>query len=164
MSQVIDRLVALRVSDVMASNVQTVSCNQTMAEVAKLFAQHDLSSAPVVDELGHCVGVITATDFVKRENSLQQPSEITAIEAEGYRCVSVGVDYVSHHMSEGVQSIDPGASLLMAARMMCAEHIHRLLVIDDSNHPVGVVSTMDIMAAMVNAVDEMKADANRDAM
>ena len=66
-------------------------------------------------------------------------------------------------MSEAVQSIDPGASLLIAARMMCAEHIHRLLVIDDSQQPVGVVSTMDIIAAMVNVVDEMNADIDREA-
>ena len=163
MSQVIDRLVALRVSDVMASHVQTVGRNQTMSEIAAIFAQHDLSSAPVVDELGHCVGVITASDFVKRENRMQQTSGIDAIDSDGFRCVPVGADYVSHHMSEAVQSIDPGASLLIAARMMCAEHIHRLLVIDDSQQPVGVVSTMDIIAAMVNVVDEMNADIDREA-
>ena len=42
--------------------------------------------------------------------------------------------------------------------MMCGAHIHHLLVIDDENHPVGVISTMDIVAAMVNVVDEMNVE------
>ena len=163
MSQVIDRLVALRVADVMAARVHTVGQNQTMSETAATFVQHDLSSAPVVDELGHCVGVVTASDFVKRENQLHQTSPIATELSDGYRCVPVGADYVSGHMSGAVQAVDPGASLLIAARMMCAQHIHRLLVIDDSQHPVGVISTMDIIAAMVNVVDEMNADIDREA-
>jgi predicted transcriptional regulator len=37
---------------------------------------------------------------------------------------------------------------------MCAEHIHRLLVLDQQERPVGVVSTMDVVAALLNAVEE----------
>jgi len=170
MPHTIDRLAALRVADVMAKDLLTVSKNQTMSDVAATFARRELSSAPVVDELGHCVGVITASDFVRRESEIQRAVENAdssgggVVHAEGdqpYRCVPVGNDYVSYHMTEAVQSVDPGASLLKAARVMCAEHIHRLLVIDDKNHPVGVISTMDIIAAMVNVVDEMNAEFER---
>jgi predicted transcriptional regulator len=64
-------------------------------------------------------------------------------------------------MSPAVQAIDPGASLLKAARVMCAEHIHRLLVLNESNRPVGVISTMDIVAALVNVVDESQVGVER---
>ena len=170
MVQVIDRLVTLRVSDVMAKDILTVGKNQTMTEVAGKFVEQGLSSAPVVDELGHCVGVITASDFVNRETRLMQKESdplgeggklLEGQEEQPLRCVPVGDDYVSYHMSQGVQSIEPGASLLRAARVMCDEHIHRLLVIDEQNHPIGVISTMDIIAAMVNVVDEMQSDIQR---
>ena len=170
MPHIIDRLAALRVSDVMAREVVSVGKSQTMSEVAAIFSEQKLSSAPVVDELGHCVGVITASDFVRRQSELQQmPEEGFAADAQlqtdekgkTYRCVPLGDDFVSYHMTEAVQAIDPGASLLKAARMMCTQHIHRLLVIDDRSQPVGVVSTMDIVAAAVNVVDEMNQDSQR---
>ena len=63
-------------------------------------------------------------------------------------------------MSPAVQSIDPDASLLRASRVMCAQHIHRLFVIDEKNHPIGVISTMDVVAAMVNVIDEMETQAS----
>ena len=166
MPHVIDRLAALRVADVMAREVRTVGKNQTMSEIAADWVENGLSSAPVVDELGHCVGVVSASDFVKRENRIQQSGDggsATSDEQTGhpYRCAPVADDYVSHHMTDAVQTIHPAESLLQAARVMCAEHIHRLLVVDPQGHPVGVVSTMDVVAATVNVVDEMDEEMQR---
>lgn len=166
MPHVIDRLASLRVADVMARDVRTVGKNQTMSEVAVAWGDSGLSSAPVVDELGHCVGVVTATDFVKREQRLQQSPEGVELTAEGvdahpYRCVPITADFVSLHMTDAVQTIHPGESLLQAARIMCVEHIHRLFVVDQQGHPVGVISTMDVVAATVNAVDEMDEEMQR---
>ena len=39
---------------------------------------------------------------------------------------------------------------------MCAEHIHHLPVLEDER-PIGIVSTTDIVAALINAVDEVEA-------
>lgn len=165
MPQIIDRLAALRVADVMAKDVVTVSKDQTMEEVACVLSQHRLSSAPVVDECGHCVGIITASDFLKRAshpvNSGSSHGEPQELAKDAPRYISTGEDFASVHMSRAVQAVDPGASLLKAARIMCAGHIHRLLAIDETNHPVGVISTMDIVAAMVNVVDEMNVELGR---
>ena len=149
----------------MTTDVQTVGKNQTMSEVAAAWVGRELTSAPVVDELGHCVGIISATDFVKRESQLQQQTDgvLQPVDTQNhsYRCVPITDDYVSAHMTDAIQSIDPGASLLKAARIMCTGHIHRLLVIDESNRPSGVISTMDVVAATVNVVDEMEQESNR---
>jgi CBS-domain-containing membrane protein len=59
-------------------------------------------------------------------------------------------------MSPSVQSVDAGASLVAAARMMCTAHLHHLPVIDEEDRPIGILSTLDVVAAMVNAVDEVK--------
>ena len=45
-------------------------------------------------------------------------------------------------------------SILSAARQMCGSHIHRLFVIDDEGKPIGVVSTLDLVSAMVLAFEE----------
>lgn len=142
MEKTIDRLLALRVLDVMTRDPVVVSANESIDEVAARFRVQDVSAVPVVDEQGQCIGILSSTDFVKRE---QQPRPGESSPATAAGC-----------MTQAVQSIEPGASLLAAARLMCDNHIHRLPVLDQKV-PVGVISTMDIVAALVNAVDEMKA-------
>ncbi len=162
MAHIIDRLSALRVRDVMAHDVVTVSENQSMSEVACVLHENEISSAAVVDDRGHCVGVVTATDFVKRECVASfEPRLTKACGDRPHQITSSLEDSARDHMSGAIQSIDPGASLLKAARMMCDEHIHRLLVIDKTQHPAGVVSTMDIVAALVNVVNEMEGELDK---
>jgi len=132
----IDRLKMLKVRDVMSRKVREISVNQTMSEAAKAFAQSDVSSAPVVDDQGRCVGMLSAADFIKRD------------------CPQ-GNDMVSCYMTAALQSVAACESLLQAARVMSAEHIHHLPVLEDER-PIGVVSTMDIVAALITAVDEVE--------
>jgi predicted transcriptional regulator len=46
------------------------------------------------------------------------------------------------------------ATLLHAARIMCDQHIHRLIAVDRIGRPEGIVSSLDVVAALVQAVDE----------
>jgi CBS-domain-containing membrane protein len=59
-------------------------------------------------------------------------------------------------MSHAVQSIAAHRSLLAAARMMCDGHLHRLVVLDAAGRPEGMISTMDVVAALLNTVDEAR--------
>jgi CBS-domain-containing membrane protein len=162
MKTLIDRLLALRVADVMARNIVTVGESQPLGEVACTLASHDVSCAPVLDDQGRCTGVISAWDFVKHHCEDSQrgchgkgASTLTAM-AEG-RCISAAEEFAGYNMSPAMQTIEEGASLLRAARVMSAQHVHHLFVLDDHCRPLGVVSTMDITAAVVNAFDEMEA-------
>lgn len=137
MEYAIDRLLALRVSDVMTKNVVVTRQTDSIAQAAALFAQRDVSAAPVVDDQGRCVGILSVVDFAAHNARTDQT--------------------VGERMTRVVQSISSGNSLLAAARTMCSHHVHRLPVLDD-NHPVGVISTMDVVAALVNAIDEMKSN------
>ena len=132
----IDRLKRLQVRDVMSRRVIEVSANQTMSEAAQAFAQSAVSSAPVVDDQGRCIGMLSAADFIKRDGRMNG-------------------DVVHCYMSAALQSVATDESLLQAARVMSAEHIHHLPVLEDKR-PIGVVSTMDIVAALINAVDEVE--------
>ena len=166
-----DRLLSLRVADVMCHDLVEVSLHDTIEQAAAKFAQHDVSGAPVVDETGRCVGVITSGDFVRREvQRQQQGGEILSADAhklvEGDHGQSAHVettteDIVSRYMSPAVQTVHADAPLVTAARMMDAEHIHRLIVVDEGGFPVGLVSSMDVVAAVINSVDEMLAESSR---
>lgn len=138
------RLRSLRVDDVMNHDVIQVSESSTMDKIAEHLRQHEVSSAPVVDGNGCCVGMISASDFLRRD------ARIAAGET-----ISPADDLVGGHMAKGVQSISRDELMLKAAVIMCATHLHHLPVMNDDQQLVGVISTMDIAAALVNAIDEM---------
>ncbi len=66
----------------------------------------------------------------------------------------VADDLVSLHMTAAVQTVHRDASLVEAGRIMCAEHVHRLPVVEESGQVVGLVSSLDIVAALVKAIEE----------
>ena len=164
MNSAIERLLSLRVSDVMNSPVTTISDVASMADAAQTLADAEITGAPVVDASGRCVGMLSATDFALRQRRLSQQGDLLAFawdrepaEDEAGRPVSINTmseDRVSEHMSPAVQTINKTASLINAARVMCREHIHRLIIVDEAEHPVGVVSSLDLVAAMIAAVEE----------
>lgn len=53
------------VEDAMNTNVVTATQSATVAEVARLMAEHSLERVPVVTAGGHLVGVVTAMDVVR---------------------------------------------------------------------------------------------------
>jgi CBS-domain-containing membrane protein len=59
-------------------------------------------------------------------------------------------------MTSAVQSIRASAAVIDAARIMCNAHLHRLPVLDDTGRPIGIVSSLDLVSAMMNAMDEQR--------
>lgn len=164
MRGILERLRSLRVSDLMTKGVVQLRAWQPMGEVAALFRSREISAAPVVDEQGRCVGILSATDFLQRDancgdrhapGSLRCSCRIDdGREDVPLHVTSPAEDSVAEWMTSTVQSVTPETPLSIAAQMMCAQHIHRLVVLDAGHHVCGMVSTMDVAAALVNALDE----------
>jgi predicted transcriptional regulator len=68
--------------------------------------------------------------------------------------VRLSNDLVQYHMSSAVQTIEHNCSLLDAGRNMCGQHIHRLIALDERSAPVGILSSLDIVATVISAVEE----------
>ena len=61
---------------------------------------------------------------------------------------------IERNMTRNVQPVTSDATLIEAVRIMCAAHVHRVPMLDASNGPIGMVSSLDIVAAMVHAIEE----------
>lgn len=140
MNPVVDRLRSLTAGDLMARRVVELSPDQSLDDATEAFAEHNLSSAPVVDSQGRCIGMLSAADFLK-------PKLRSVVDTTSF------AGTVRSLMTPAVQSVAPQIPLLRVAKIMSVEHIHRLPVIENERI-VGVVSTLDVVSAMVNAVDE----------
>ncbi len=160
MNSAIERLLGLHVRDVMARDVVSVSANSTMSEAAGLMRNYGVSGLPVTDEMGRCVGVLSGADFVcsKVDGSVEN-SEITHVLSARTPSGVIHVEEVVHdsvklHMTASVQTINENCTLVQAGRYMCEEHIHRLVVVDRQSRPMGIVSSLDLVSAMIHAVEE----------
>ena len=162
----IDRLESLVVRDLMNPEVVQINASDSIREAAAQMANRKIAAAPVVDEQGRCVGVLSATDFVKRESGFCGNEGSPGAERHGlaqrgrhdsWQIEAAPDDRVSTFMTTAVQTVSANAPLMSAARMMNAQHLHRLIVLDEHEKPAGIISTMDVVAALVNAVDEVNA-------
>jgi CBS domain-containing protein len=165
MNVILNRLETLVVQDVMSMDAIEVRPDRPLRLAAASMIQRPVSGLPVVNESRQCVGMLTAFDFVRRfaAEEVEQPAR-----SGGGRVSSAGggdgelphredrkIDTVADQMSPAVQSVSRNASLLEAARLMCTEHIHRLPVLDSRGRVEGMVTSLDIVAAIVNASDEL---------
>jgi CBS domain-containing protein len=90
----------------------------------------------VVDQDGVLVGVISQTDFVH----LDDPDVRSLI-----RRASVGIR-VGEVMSRPAVTVLLTTTLVEAARLMTQERVHRVVVVDENQQPLGVLAAMDFVA------------------
>jgi len=155
MNSAIERLVGLRVRDLMNEDVLTILESDEMHAAAKKIFDAEVTGAPVVNAVGECVGVLSASDFVGRDAGKHELQILTRTNpSQPYIIECLNDELVSTHMSPLVQTIADDASILAAGRLMCGEGIHRLIVVDERKHPVGILSTLDLVACMVSAIEE----------
>ena len=163
MDSSIQRLLRKKVSDIMTQSVFTISTNCSMTEAAKSLIKHEVSGAPVVDEQGRCVGILSTTDFTRREQwpdveygSSRGNDFVLKSDSEwGTLHIEEDIeDRVGRHMTTAVQTIAASASISEAVRYMSGEHIHRLVVIDSNSHPVGIVTSLDLITALASEMED----------
>lgn len=159
MSTATEKLAHLRVDEVMARDVVTVRADCTMTEAAQLLRDYEVTGVPVVDDFGRCVGVLSASDYVDSKSE-ESPDHRpiahvdTTWDRSGLQRANVlNKELVRANMSPKVHSIREHLSVVEAGQLMCQEHIHRLIVIDHHGKPVGIISSLDLVSALVHAAE-----------
>ena len=142
-----------RVKDVMTRNVVTLSPEDTIHEALELLVSNRVSTLPVVDKRNHCVGILSTMDLVDFardvDDDVRQVEEINPVSRPGLvesLIRTVGHEQVSSYMTDDVATVSAEAALPKAAQEMVRNRVHHLPVVDNRNHLVGIVSTMDILA------------------
>jgi CBS domain-containing protein len=135
-----------KVSEVMSTDVQTISPDDTIEEAAQEMRDGDFGLVPVVED-EQLVGVVTDRDIA-------------------IRAVAEGKDPstpVGEVMSEGVVWVNEDDSVEDAARIMSEHQIRRLPVVDSEQHLVGIVSLGDfaVDSSEIEPVVEALSDISR---
>lgn len=164
-------IMALTAADLMSRTIVMIPEAMSMQGAAHLLSQNNVSGGPVVDHEGRCMGVISATDFLLVADRgtrpgancfCRQPEGMTSpwqIVDEG----GVPDDAVRYYMTRDPVMVSPSANIGELAEMMLNAHIHRIVVVDPERHPLGVVSSTDILAAVAHVFRGQPFEVNRPA-
>lgn len=145
--------VALTAEDLMSKPVEAIPAKMSLREAARLLSRSHISGAPIVDEQGRCIGVLSATDFV-RATEREAPIERSACQSVCSEWQMVDVDVLPNEEVRAHMTTDPvtahcGTRVTELARMLLDAHIHRVIIVDARHRPLGIVSSTDILAAVV---------------
>lgn len=156
--QVYDRWCRLQVSEVMSREVISVSSHETLPRAASRLLDHKVTAAPVVDELGHCVGILSGSDFLRlasqggiealSKNRLHRAGD-SAGPSESWHSELPAEELVADHMCPALQTIHWRDTLAHAARILHWGQLHRLPVLDDEGRIVGLLSSHDLLGALL---------------
>jgi CBS domain-containing protein len=148
-----------KLKDLMNRDLVTVPPDMPVSELAGLLSTRMISGAPVVDEAGKVVGVVSLSDIAAFSASgragLQTDRDMyySVPEMEDYLVGFFTVDdfspgaTVRDIMTPAVYTLGQEATILEAAEMMRAARIHRIIVTQEG-HPQGIVTTMDLVGAL----------------
>ena len=142
---------ALTAEDLMTCNVMVVPARMSLRGAAGLLMQARVSGAPVVDDQGRCVGVLSTTDFLKAAGSHpvhRSPESCVCSEWQVVDFCAVPEDSVERYMTGDPVTVTPDIPLAELARRMLDAHIHRVIVVNEARKPIGIISSTDILAAV----------------
>jgi predicted transcriptional regulator len=117
----------MQISQIMHEGVISVNINDTVRSVAELMKNEAVGAVPVLDN-GKPVGFVTDRDIV-------------------VSCVANGhplTDPISHAMTDEVISVRDTEDVQQATKLMKENHVSRLLVVDQNQKPIGIVSVHDL--------------------
>jgi len=138
---------ALRVRDVMTSDVVTLARNDKLASASDVMNLGRIRHLPVVDETGDLVGIVSQRDLF--HNALLQAMGYGTRAAERLRDMYL----VEDAMTTEVQTIGPDVPLDEAAQRMLERKIGSLCVLDDTGRLIGIVTEADFVALAAHRKD-----------
>jgi tRNA nucleotidyltransferase (CCA-adding enzyme) len=161
-------LLALTANDLMSTPVTMIPREMSIESAARLLRRADVSGAPVVDDYGRCIGVVSAGDFVawaaEPDRPDWHPHGNPGCAHAAWQMMEIDdlpKGEVQQLMTGDPVTASPNTSIGDLARQMVDAHIHRVVVVDKENRPKGIVSTTDILVAIARAAQRAPESAER---
>ncbi|MGI3183573.1 CBS domain-containing protein [Nioella aestuarii] len=116
----------------MSRDLVTLAPGLEITRAVATLIEHDISAAPVVDDLGRLVGILTAKDCFRAVLHAHYHQELG--------------DTVSGYMTLKVETLDTGMGVVTAAQRFLESNHRRYPVMQDGRL-VGIITRMDLLRA-----------------
>ena len=122
-----------QVRDFMTTDLLRLTPGMGILDAVELLQKYDVSGAPVVDDSGALIGILTTKDCLKAALNAAYYEELGGTVAE--------------YMASDPKTVSPDLSLVDMAKQFYSEHYLRYPVVQD-NELIGIISRSDIMKAI----------------
>lgn len=155
-----------RIEELMTREVVSVRGDAPFKEIARLLAEHRVTAVPVLDSSNRVVGVVSEGDLLRKTADL-----VTA--PDGQPAVP-GLEAWERAKAEGTRaeelmSAPPVCArtdwtVAEAARLMEVHKVKRLVVVDDADRLVGIVSRRDLLGIFLREDADIRREINEDVL
>lgn len=158
-------------ASIMTKEVVTVASSTPIREYLRLIKERPFSGFPVVDAEGFAVGLISHSDVLRGLAAFSSSGAAAPGDSQQRRRVSVrllsenvALDGsllerflllpVSEVMTLGIQACRPHTPLVEVCETMSRLRIHRMVVTDEAGKVRGIISAMDLVQRLGEALKE----------
>jgi len=156
------QLQARTAADLMTPNPLSLREDATLREAVAFLVDRNISGAPVIDDAGRPVGVLTQSDILVHDR--EEVEHIPAPEVEygsplprswwdDFQIERVDTTMVRDLMTPAVFCANIDTPARGVIEQMCELNVHRLFVVDGQGVLVGVITAMDIVRQLCPAGD-----------
>ncbi|WP_328918254.1 CBS domain-containing protein [Streptomyces jietaisiensis] len=153
------------VAELMSREVISARREMPFKDVVRLLADNDVTAVPVVDDLHRPVGVVSEADPLRKSADQADPSgrlplpDLDALErskAEAFRAEEL--------MSAPAVCARPDWTVVEAARLMEAQGVKRLPVVDETDRLLGIVSRGDLLRIFLRRDEAIREEITTDVL
>jgi CBS domain-containing protein len=123
-----------KAAEMMTPSPVSIRESASVREAVELLTRREISGAPVIDEAGRPVGVVSRGDILVHDREA-----VDDVGDEG------GGTRVRDIMTPVVFCVSPDAPASRVVREMVDLKVHRLFVVDDLGTLVGVITVLDVL-------------------
>ncbi len=140
----------MKVKELMTKNVLSVKKNISIRKLVKLLGEHSITGAPVVDDDGKLIGIVSSTDVIQAIDHLIRV-HISIDEQQENKGKYNWVDGI---MTSKVITVSEEDDVREVFHTLVERKIHRVPVVRDGK-PVGIISSLDA-CRLVSDLGELK--------
>jgi CBS domain-containing protein len=153
-------LSATSVAEMMSRNPISIAADANVSEAIGLLVDRGFHAAPVIDEAGRPIGVVSTGDILRHDREYarhlaQIPGMFEAeriglpsgerLPTKGFQVETIDSTPVRDIMTPAVFTVPTTATPAMLVKELVEKHVHRIFVVDQAGILVGVVTTVDVL-------------------
>ena len=137
-----------KAEEIMSTDVVTVHPKDSLHSVARILAEHNTSGAPVCDEIGRIVGIVSEHDIVSYLSKFDD-SQLEVVKSRdmphlAHIYLQASAKEVEEIMTTEVVTAKPDTGIGQLARLMTENNINRIPIVVKGKL-IGMVSRIDIL-------------------
>ncbi|MGW2744120.1 CBS domain-containing protein [Streptomyces sp. NPDC001450] len=153
------------VEELMTRDVVRARRDTPFKELVRLLAENDVTAVPVVDELERPMGVVSEADLLRKCADQADPSgRVPVPNLEAWERAKAEGSRAEELMSAPAVCARPEWSVVEAARLMEAQHVKRLPVVDEADRLKGIVSRGDLLRIFLRRDDAIREEITGDVL